>query len=228
MLAETSSTTPYNWKSLLEAEKKKNYFQDILKFIESERALGKIIYPKNQDIFSAFALTQLEDLKVVILGQDPYHGPGQAHGLAFSVQKGIPQPPSLQNIFKELNSDCGIPPPTHGSLQGWARQGVFLLNSSLTVEKGTPGSHSSIGWETFTHAVIQRISEVCPFLVFMLWGSHAQKKSDLIDAKKHFILSAPHPSPFSVHKGFFGCKHFSRANEQLVAHGISPIDWSAL
>lgn len=213
------------WKDALATEKEQDYFKQITSFIERERANGKIIYPPNSEVFNALSLTPLAEVKVVILGQDPYHGPGQAHGLAFSVKAGVSFPPSLQNIFKELKQDLGIETPKHGCLTGWASQGVLLLNSSLTVEHGKALSHSQIGWERFTDIVISKVSEYRTGVIFMLWGSFAQKKSALIDSKKHFLLKAPHPSPLSAHRGFLGCKHFSRANQILAETGNPGIDW---
>jgi uracil-DNA glycosylase len=173
-------------------------------------------------------LTPLEDVKVVILGQDPYHGPNQAHGLSFSVQKGVPVPPSLKNIYKELNADIGMDIPNHGFLEGWAKQGVLLLNTTLTVEAGQAASHKGRGWEEFTDAVIREVNVLDHPVVFMLWGSHAKAKADMIDWKKNLVLIAPHPSPLSAHRGFMGCRHFSKANAFLTANGLSEIDWSDL
>jgi uracil-DNA glycosylase len=191
-----------------------------------EKASGKTIYPPGSLIFNAFNLTPFQNVKVVLLGQDPYHGPMQAHGLSFSVQDGIPKPPSLINIFKELHEDIGIPIPKKGNLDKWAKQGVLLLNASLTVRANEPMSHSKIGWTAFTDSVIVRISEQKQHVVFLLWGKYAQEKQLLIDETKHLVLKAAHPSPYSANNGFFGCKHFSKANEYLVRHGIDPIDWA--
>lgn len=214
------------WEELLGQEKQQPYFQQMLEFVESERAAGKTIYPLKKDIFNAFRLTKLDKVKVVILGQDPYHGPNQAHGLSFSVLPQIKPPPSLANIYKELAAD--IPNfiiPVHGYLQSWAEQGVLLLNTVLTVEQAKAHSHAKIGWEQFTDTVIQQLSEHCSGLVFLLWGSHAQKKGEVIDAQKHHVLKAPHPSPLSAYRGFFGCKHFSKTNEVLKQQDKSPIQW---
>ena len=215
-----------SWENVLGAEKQKPYFQDLLARVEQSRTQGKTIYPGNSEIFNALKLTPLEKVKVVIIGQDPYHGPNQAHGLCFSVKRGTPPPPSLENIFKELQSDLGLQRPTHGCLEKWAKQGVLLLNSVLTVESGNPGSHSTWGWQIFTDHIIKSLSESCPYLVFVLWGAYAQKKEDLIDKKKHTVISSPHPSPLSAHRGFLGSKPFSKCNNLLKAQGLEPIDWS--
>ncbi|TAL66318.1 MAG: uracil-DNA glycosylase [Legionella sp.] len=214
------------WTDVLGNEKQQPYFKDILRFLEEQKQAGKIIYPAANDIFNAFKETAFEDVKVVILGQDPYHGPGQAHGLSFSVKTGIKPPPSLVNIFKELHNDLKLPIPSHGCLEKWAKQGVLLLNTSLSVEQNMPQSHAKIGWTEFTDNVIRRLNDHPQPLVFMLWGAHAKNKRALISDNKHLILTAAHPSPFSVHQGFFGCQHFSKANEFLKAHGREPIDWS--
>lgn len=214
-----------SWKLVLKEEFNKPYFLQLVNHIKTEKEQGKLIYPKGSNIFNAFNKTPLDKVKVVILGQDPYHGPNQAHGLSFSVQKGIPFPPSLQNIFKELQRDTGTPYPSHGDLSSWAQQGVFLLNASLTVRAAEPMSHSQIGWAIFTDAVIRTISKDCPKVVFMLWGKFAQEKQTLIDSSKHLILKAPHPSPLSAHQGFVGCGHFSTCNHFLAKNGIDPINW---
>jgi len=214
-----------SWKEVLKNEFTKSYFLEIVTFLKTERSAGKTIYPPGPLIFNAFNQTPFDKVKVVILGQDPYHGPGQAHGLCFSVQNGVQPPPSLINIFKELNEDIGAAIPNHGNLTHWAEQGVFLLNASLTVRAGEPMSHSKIGWAEFTDTVIKKISEEKEHVVFLLWGKFAQEKRVLIDESKHLILRAAHPSPLSAHAGFFGCKHFSKANEWLVKNGIDPIDW---
>ena len=214
-----------SWKLVLKEEFNKPYFIQLVNHIKTEKEQGKLIYPKGSNIFNAFNKTPLDKVKVVILGQDPYHGPNQAHGLSFSVQKGIPFPPSLQNIFKELQRDTGTPYPSHGDLAGWAQEGVFLLNASLTVRAAEPMSHSQIGWAIFTDAVIRTISKDCPKVVFMLWGKFAQEKQTLIDSSKHLILKAPHPSPLSAHQGFVGCGHFSACNHFLAKNGIDPINW---
>lgn len=214
------------WADILSDEKQQPYFQQIIQFVENERAAGKTIYPPEQDVFNAFSLTKLDDVKVVILGQDPYHGPNQAHGLCFSVLPNVKKPPSLVNIYKELASDIsGFSIPQHGFLQSWAEQGVLLLNTVLTVEQGKAHSHAKIGWERFTDAVIRQLNEHCDGLVFLLWGSHAQKKGAVIDKQKHHVLSAPHPSPLSAHRGFLGCKHFSQTNTLLKKQSKSPINW---
>jgi len=215
----------FNWKVALAEEFQKPYFESLVAFLKDEKRKGKVIYPPGPQIFRAFDLCPLPKVKVVILGQDPYHGPGQAHGLCFSVPPGIPFPPSLQNIFKELQVDLGLPMPTSGDLSPWAEQGVFLLNAILTVEAHKPASHRGKGWEIFTDRVIQIISEKCPHVVFMLWGQYARSKKPLIDASRHLILEAAHPSPYSADKGFFGCRHFSKANDFLQAHGMEPIHW---
>ncbi|TMI68481.1 MAG: uracil-DNA glycosylase [Bacteroidetes bacterium] len=215
-----------SWKKILKDEFNKPYFTQIVHHLKTEKKQGKTIYPPGPFIFNAFNATPIDKIKVVILGQDPYHGPSQAHGLCFSVQNGVPPPPSLINIFKELHEDIGVPIPDHGNLTKWAEQGVFLLNASLTVRAGDPMSHSKIGWATFTDTVIKKISDERENIVFMLWGKFAQEKRVLIDEKKHLILRSVHPSPLSAHGGFFGCRHFSKANEYLMSQGIDPVDWS--
>lgn len=214
------------WKEMLKNEFSKTYFEQAALHVKTEKSQGKTIHPPGSLIFNAFNTTPFDKVKVVILGQDPYHGPGQAHGLCFSVQNGVQPPPSLINIFKELQDDIGIDPPAHGNLTHWAQQGVFLLNASLTVRAGEPMSHSKIGWAQFTDTVIKTISDKKEHVVFLLWGKFAQEKKILIDETKHLILKAAHPSPLSAHNGFLGCKHFSRTNEYLVKNGIDPIDWS--
>ncbi len=215
-----------SWKAVLKQEFNKAYFLQIATFLKAERLSGKTIYPPGSLIFNAFNTTPFDQLKVVLLGQDPYHGPGQAHGLSFSVQNGIPPPPSLINIFKELQTDIGMPIPSHGNLTHWAEQGVMLLNASLTVRANEPMSHSKIGWAEFTNAVIEKISAQKKNIVFLLWGKFAQEKQALVDETKHLVLKSAHPSPFSADKGFFGCKHFSKTNSWLVSKGIDPIDWA--
>lgn len=215
-----------SWKEALKDEFNQPYFEQAARHIKTEKSQGKTIYPPGPLIFNAFNTTPLDKIKVVILGQDPYHGPGQAHGLCFSVQSGVPPPPSLVNIFKELQEDTGVTIPNHGNLTHWAQQGVFLLNASLTVRAGEPMSHSKIGWADFTDHVIKKISDKKEHVVFMLWGKFAQEKRTLIDENKHLILKAAHPSPLSAHAGFFGCRHFSKANEWLASKGIDPVDWS--
>lgn len=214
-----------SWKEVLKSEFSKPYFEQIALHIKTEKSQGKIIYPPGSLMFNAFNTTPFDKVKVVLLGQDPYHGAGQAHGLCFSVQYGVPPPPSLVNIFKELQDDTGVPIPNHGNLTHWAEQGVFLLNASLTVRAGEPMSHAKIGWATFTDAVIKTISAKKKNIVFLLWGKFAQEKRVLIDETKHCILRSVHPSPLSAYGGFFGSKHFSKTNEYLTAHGIDPVDW---
>lgn len=215
----------HTWQEALSAEKQKAYFQTIMQFLKQELSQNKTIYPKHADTFNALKLTPLDQVKVVIIGQDPYHGPNQAHGLCFSVQKGVAIPPSLENIFKEIHNDLGLPIPAHGNLEKWAKQGVLLLNVSLSVEAHKPQSHANIGWETFTDKIIQVVNDHCQGVVFLLWGSSAQKKAAMIDPTKHFILKCPHPSPLSAHRGFFGCRHFSKTNEILRKQNKTPIDW---
>ena len=216
---------PLSWKQVLAEAKQSESFKRVMSFVESERGTGKTIFPKNADVFSALAHTPFEKVKVAILGQDPYHGPNQAHGLCFSVRPGIAVPPSLQNIYKELATDVGFEIPTHGYLTEWADQGVLLLNSVLTVEAHNAGSHAGKGWEQFTDEVIAALNRHREGLVFLLWGSYAQKKGAIVDRARHTVLTAPHPSPLSAHRGFFGCKHFSQANTALEAHGLAPINW---
>jgi len=213
------------WKKVLESEFSKPYFLQIVHFLKTEKNIGKTIYPPGSQIFNAFDTSPFETTKLVLLGQDPYHGPGQAHGLSFSVADGIRPPPSLQNIFKELNTDTGMTIPGTGNLTSWARQGMLLLNAYLTVEAGMPMSHSQIGWGIFTDMVIQKLSEQKQHLVFLLWGKFAQEKQSLIDETRHLVLKAAHPSPFSADKGFFGCRHFSKANNYLMKNGTDPVDW---
>jgi uracil-DNA glycosylase len=215
-----------SWKEILKSEFNKPYFQQIVHHIKTERSQKKIIYPAGNNIFNAFNTTPFDKVKVVILGQDPYHGIGQAHGLCFSVQNGVAPPPSLVNIFKELQEDIGINIPNHGNLTHWAEQGVFLLNASLTVRAGEPMSHSKIGWAEFTDMVIKKISDAKEHVVFILWGKFAQEKRGLIDESKHLVLRSAHPSPLSANSGFFGCRHFSKANAFLMKHGLDPIDWN--
>jgi len=215
-----------SWKAVLKKEFDSEYFQQLALHIRTEKEQGKTIYPPGTLIFNAYNSTPFDQVKVVIIGQDPYHGPGQAHGLSFSVPAGVPPPPSLQNIFKELESDLGLRKPAHGDLTHWAKQGVFLLNASLTVRAGEPMSHAQIGWSRFTDTTIQALSEKRERLVFLLWGKFAQEKSKFIDPNRHLILKAAHPSPLSAHNGFLGCRHFSQTNAYLVAHRIDPIDWS--
>jgi uracil-DNA glycosylase len=215
-----------SWKSVLKSEFSKPYFLEAVTFIKTEKALGKNIFPPGSLIFNAFNSTPFERVKVVLLGQDPYHGKGQAHGLSFSVPEGVRAPPSLVNIFKELQSDVGVAIPNHGNLTRWALQGVLLLNACLTVRENDPLSHSRIGWVEFTDRVISKISALKEHVVFLLWGKFAQEKQVLIDETKHLVLKAAHPSPYSANNGFFGCRHFSKTNEYLVKNGFDPIDWS--
>ena len=216
-----------NWSSFLNHELSQTYMQQTLEYIANKRAEGTAVYPPKSQVFSAFDATPLSDIKVVILGQDPYHGEGQAHGLCFSVLPEVKKlPPSLKNIYKELVTDInGFTTPEHGYLQGWAEQGVFLLNTVLTVEQGQVHSHKHLGWEQFTDYVIAHINEHCQGVVFILWGAHAQKKGKSIDRQRHHVLAGPHPSPLSAHRGFFGCQHFSKTNELLIGQGAQPINW---
>jgi len=218
-------TIEESWKTVLREEFDKIYFQQIVTLLKAEKSAGRIIYPPGRLIFNAFNKTPFSKVKVVLLGQDPYHNKGQAHGLSFSVPNGVPKPPSLVNICKELESDLGITVSESGNLENWALQGVLLLNASLTVRQNEPGSHSKTGWLQFTDTVILKISEQKEGIVFLLWGKFAQDKQSLIDETKHYVLKAAHPSPFSAEKGFFGCRHFSKTNELLVAQNKEPIDW---
>ena len=213
-----------DWKTLLEPEFEKEYFIRLTQFVRKEYAT-KTIYPQGRNIFRAFDMCRVNQLKVVIIGQDPYHGPGQANGLCFSVGDGIPFPPSLQNIFKEIADDLGKPIPNSGNLDRWAEQGVLLLNSVLTVRAGQAASHQGIGWETFTDAVVQALNTHTQGIVYLLWGAYAQRKGSVIDPSRNCILKTVHPSPLSAYRGFFGCRHFSKANEYLVAQGKEPINW---
>ncbi|HSV77567.1 MAG TPA: uracil-DNA glycosylase [Bacteroidales bacterium] len=214
-----------SWKDLLKEEFAAAYFQQLKSFLIEEKKKFTV-YPPGKFIFAAFNHTPVEKVKVVIIGQDPYHGHGQAHGLCFSVPKGIQIPPSLANIYKELKKDLGIPIPSHGNLEKWASQGVLLLNATLTVRANQAASHQNKGWERFTDAVIRNLSERKSGLVFLLWGNYAISKQTIIDTTRHHVLQAPHPSPLSASRGFFGCKHFSRSNELLQAQGLEPIDWN--
>lgn len=213
-----------SWQQRLQPEFDKPYFEQLTSFVRLEYAT-KTVYPPGSQIFAAFDACPFDRVKVVILGQDPYHEPNQAHGLCFSVNDHVPFPPSLQNIFKEIESDLGIPVPQSGNLTRWARQGVLLLNATLTVEAHRAASHQGKGWETFTDAVIHKLAEEREHLVFILWGAYAQRKGEFIDRSRHLVLQSPHPSPLSAHRGFFGNHHFSQANQYLVAHGIEPIQW---
>lgn len=219
-----------SWQPRLEAEFAKDYMQELRSYLAHRKSQSAIVFPHSSVWFNAFSLTAFDDIKVVVLGQDPYHGAGQAHGLSFSVQPGVPVPRSLANIYKEIDDDLGAGEPTlssgkKGCLVPWAEQGVFLLNSVLTVESGQAASHQGRGWENFTDNIIAALSEERENLVFMLWGSYAQKKGQIIDAKRHLVLTSPHPSPLSAHRGFFGCRHFSKANQWLEEHDQQPIDW---
>lgn len=214
-----------SWKAALAPEFSASYMADLRAFLLKEKEAGKHIFPKGSEYFRALDLTPLENVKVVILGQDPYHGAGQAHGLCFSVRPGVRIPPSLVNIYKEMQSDLGIPPAKHGFLEHWAQQGVLLLNSVLTVEESKAAAHQGKGWERFTDAVIRVVNEECSHVVFMLWGSYAQKKAAFVDQRRHLVLKAPHPSPLSAHNGFFGSGHFSKANAYLLSNGREPVDW---
>lgn len=214
-----------SWKAALGTEFDTDYMRNLRDFLRREKAAGKRIFPPGAEIFNALNSTPLDTVKVVIIGQDPYHGPGQAHGLCFSVKPGVAIPPSLQNIYKELHSDVGFKPPAHGCLDAWAAQGVLLLNATLTVESGKAGSHQGKGWEHFTDQIIAVLNAQREGLVFILWGSYAQKKGAGIDRKRHLVLQSPHPSPLSARRGFFGNRHFSRANDYLQSRGVTPIDW---
>ena len=215
-----------SWLEPLRGEFDESYMDELKRFLVAEKQRGKRIFPRGPDWFRALDLTPLEEVRVVILGQDPYHGAGQAHGLCFSVPSGVQPPPSLVNIFKELHSDLGIKPAPHGFLEHWAKQGVLLLNSVLTVEMGRAASHRERGWERFTDRIIAEVNAKADPVVFMLWGSYAQKKAAFVDTSRHLVLKAPHPSPLSAHSGFLGCRHFSKANAFLESRGLTPIDWA--
>jgi len=215
-----------SWKSRLAGEFEQPYMVSLRQFLLERKRIGAVIYPPGDLIFNALNSTPFDAVKVVILGQDPYHGPGQAHGLCFSVQEGVVIPPSLVNIYKELSADLGVDPPAKGNLQHWAEQGVLLLNAVLTVERGQAGAHQGKGWERFTDRIVSELNESRDGIVFMLWGSYAMKKGAVIDRDRHLVLTAPHPSPLSAHRGFFGCRHFSRANDWLEQHGLAPIAWA--
>jgi uracil-DNA glycosylase len=221
----TTSTTSLTWHDVLSQEKSKPYFVEIMSFLQQQRQANSPIYPPQEQLFNAFKSTSLDAVKVVILGQDPYHGAGQAHGLAFSVNPGIPCPPSLKNIFKALHADLNTSPPPDGCLTPWAQQGVLLLNATLTVAAGQPQSHAKIGWHTFTDTVIDALNQHEQATVFLLWGASAQSKAQRITNPHHLILQAPHPSPLSAHRGFFACRHFSKANAFLQKAGRQPIEW---
>ena len=222
----TSIQLEPSWLEHLAPEFAQEYMVSLRGFLRAEKDAGKVIYPPGREMFNAFSHTPLEEVRVVILGQDPYHGPGQAHGLCFSVRPGVAIPPSLVNIYKEIEQDLGISPPAHGCLTSWADQGVLLLNSVLSVERAQAASHQGKGWERFTDRVINLVNAECEHVVFMLWGAYAQRKGAVIDAARHLVLQAPHPSPLSAHRGFFGCRHFSQANNYLQQHGLQAIDWS--
>lgn len=214
-----------DWDDILKGEFQQEYYQKIRYFLKKEYA-EQTIYPPMDDIFNALRFTSFASVKTVLLGQDPYHGPGQAHGLCFSVRPGVPQPPSLKNIFKELQDDLGCTPPENGTLTAWAEQGVLLLNTVLTVRQGQANSHKNLGWTTFTDAVIQKLNEREAPIVFLLWGANARSKKQFITAPQHLILECAHPSPLSAHNGFFGCHHFSQCNQFLSSHGICPVEWN--
>ncbi len=215
-----------SWLAVVGDEFNQPYMKKLKQFLQAEKQAGKTIFPPGKQIFNALNTTPFDKVRVVILGQDPYHGPGQAHGLCFSVQPGVPAPPSLLNIFKEIEKDLGLPTPSHGCLLSWAEQGVLLLNATLTVEQGRAGSHQGKGWEEFTDSIIAALNSKRENLVFLLWGSYAQKKGQIIDASKHLVLKSPHPSPLSAHRGFLGNQHFSKANRYLTEKGFKAIDWS--
>jgi uracil-DNA glycosylase len=215
-----------SWLGPLRGEFAQSYMSELKRFLLAEKERGRRIFPKGREWFCALDLTPLEQVRVVILGQDPYHGPGQAHGLCFSVRPEVQPPPSLVNIFKELKTDLGIEPARHGFLEHWAKQGVLLLNSVLTVEMGRAASHRERGWERFTDAIVAQVNAKAEPVAFMLWGSYAQKKAAFVDGSRHLVLKAPHPSPLSAHSGFFGCRHFSKVNAFLESRGLAPIDWA--
>jgi len=219
-------SAPKTWESIINDERDKEYFQSVLAFVEQQRNSGKTIYPPQELVFNAFDMTPFESVRVVILGQDPYHGANQAHGLAFSVLPGVKIPPSLRNMYKELAQDIeGFEIPNHGYLDSWASQGVLMLNTVLTVEEAKAHSHAKCGWETFTGAIITELNQRSEPIIFLLWGAHAQKKGQAIDSERHHVLTAPHPSPLSARRGFFGCKHFSMTNKILSSIDQNPIDW---
>jgi uracil-DNA glycosylase len=228
MSAVLKSQPQTTWQDIIETEMSKSYMHALQNFLFEERRVGKEIYPAVENYFRALDLTPLDDVKIVILGQDPYHGAGQAHGLSFSVQNDVKTPPSLRNIYKELHADIEMDIPTHGNLEGWARQGVLLLNTTLTVEAGNAASHAGQGWEEFTNEIIAQVNDLGRPIVFMLWGAHAKTKLEMINRQRHYVLTAPHPSPLSAHRGFLGCKHFSKANKFLKTNGQTEINWSEL
>jgi uracil-DNA glycosylase len=225
-MAEAAIKLEDSWKEALSEEFASPYMQQLKMFLVDEKQQGKVIFPRGSEYFRALDLTPLDEVQVVILGQDPYHGAGQAHGLCFSVRPGVRIPPSLVNIYKEMQEDLGIPPARHGFLESWAQQGVLLLNSVLTVQEAQAASHQGKGWERFTDAVIRKVNDECDGVVFMLWGSYAQKKAAFVDTSRHLVLKAAHPSPLSAANGFLGSRHFSKANAYLEEHGRSPIDWA--
>lgn len=225
MISLSPSALAESWQPLLSEEFSKPYMRDLEDFLRAEKAAGKTIYPAEENIFHALEATPVDDVKVVIIGQDPYHGPGQAHGLSFSVQPGVDVPPSLRNMYKELEQDLGVKHPGHGYLEGWAKQGVLLLNAVLTVEASKAGAHQNKGWEKFTDRIIDELNRHHEGLVFILWGGYAQKKGAGIDKVRHLMLEGPHPSPLSAYRGFFGCGHFSKANAYLETQGKTPINW---
>lgn len=224
-MAEGEVKLEESWKLVLEQEFQDPYMSELRRFLVAEKQAGKRIFPKGSEYFRALDLTPLDEVKVVILGQDPYHGQGQAHGLCFSVKPGVRIPPSLVNIYKEIEADLGIPPAQHGFLEHWAEQGVLLLNSVLTVEEGQAAAHQGKGWERFTDAVIRAVNDECDGIVFILWGSYAQKKAAFVDQERHLVLKSAHPSPLSAHNGFLGSRPFSKANEYLQSIGKEPVDW---
>ena len=226
MVGERPAQLDDSWLSELQGEFEQPYMQQLRAFLQQEKAAGKTVFPPGPLVFNALNSTPLDQVRVVIIAQDPYHGPGQAHGLSFSVPPGVRTPPSLQNIFKEIHRDLGLPIPPHGCLQSWAEQGVLLLNAVLTVEQAQAGSHAKRGWERFTSRVIEIINARREHCVFLLWGSYAQRKGEQIDRQRHCVLTSVHPSPLSAHRGFIGNGHFSAANQYLVEHGLTPIDWS--
>lgn len=224
-MSNSTNLLPKSWQPWLMDEWQKVYMQQLLSFLDEEEASGKRVYPAAEQRLKALEYTDLSNVKVVILGQDPYHGPSQAHGLSFSVEAGVKVPPSLRNIFQELHEDIGCEPPEHGDLTQWAKQGVLLLNAVLTVEHSLAASHKNKGWERFTDRIIEIVNKECENVVFLLWGSYAHKKGKQINLDRHLVLTSPHPSPLSSYRGFFGCKHFSKANDYLSKHGRSPIGW---
>ncbi|HEX2900781.1 MAG TPA: uracil-DNA glycosylase [Bacteroidia bacterium] len=224
-MSENAIQMEESWKRVLSEEFQKPYFHALKAFLQREKQAGKTVYPPGKLIFNAFDSTPFEQVKVVIIGQDPYHGPGQAHGLSFSVPRGVATPPSLVNIYKEIQQDLGLPIPAHGNLEKWTREGVLLLNAMLTVEANQPASHQNKGWESFTDAAIHHLNDDRSGIVFLLWGSYAKKKGAFIDTQKHLVLTSSHPSPLSAHTGWYGNHHFSKANAYLAAQGKAPIDW---